>query len=111
MVLTNCPLCETELSKSAFSCPKCGHPLRKPERTVLGKVVKYLFIAFNVIMLAIFLVIFFDFFQENEGHGNIGEKAIFMGLGLYISAMIVMAWLPISIILGILTFLTRAKKQ
>lgn len=110
MALVNCPKCEAEISPSAYSCPKCGHPLRKPERTVLGKIIKFLFIGFNVVMLGIFLLVFFISFTETAESDKLGEKAILLGMGLYAGFAMLAIWIPGTLILGLFTFLTRPKK-
>ena len=52
MALANCPECNTEVSSTAYDCPKCGAVLRKPARNFFGKIIKWSFIAFNVLMIA-----------------------------------------------------------
>ena len=51
MALIKCPECQTEVSDTALKCTKCGVQLRKPKRTFFGKLVKWGFIAFNLIMV------------------------------------------------------------
>lgn len=36
MALIHCPECSTEVSSSAFKCPKCSAQLRKPKRSFFG---------------------------------------------------------------------------
>ena len=47
MPLINCPECKTEVSQTAYDCPKCGATLKKPTRTIFGKFIKLLFIYEN----------------------------------------------------------------
>ena len=50
MALINCPECSAEVSDSALTCAKCGVQLRKPQRGIFGKIIKYTFILFNIFM-------------------------------------------------------------
>jgi len=111
MALVNCIKCEAAISPDAYSCPKCGQPLRKPERTILGKITKFIFIGFNVFMLGLFLFIFFISFTETADSDKLGEKAMFLGMGLYAGFAVLAIWIPGTLILGLFTFLTRAKKH
>ena len=36
MALVNCPECHNQLSSKAESCPKCGHPLKKVQKSSSG---------------------------------------------------------------------------
>lgn len=36
MPLTNCPVCDTSVSKEAKTCPKCGHPLKETAQGMSG---------------------------------------------------------------------------
>jgi len=40
MALINCPECKNEVSEKALKCTKCGMQLRKPSRTIFGKIIK-----------------------------------------------------------------------
>tara|TARA_B110000238_G_scaffold94558_1_gene103311 strand:+ start:288 stop:581 length:294 start_codon:yes stop_codon:yes gene_type:complete len=51
MALINCPECKTKVSDTAFDCPKCAASLKKPTRTIFGKLVKFLFTLFNIFMI------------------------------------------------------------
>ena len=44
MALINCPECKTEVSDTAFDCPKCAATLKKPTRTFFGKLIKLIFL-------------------------------------------------------------------
>jgi len=58
MTLISCKECKTEISDQAYNCPKCGVFLRKPKRTRFGKIIKYTFIGFNLLMLFNFVLAF-----------------------------------------------------
>ncbi|WP_337162347.1 hypothetical protein [Vibrio parahaemolyticus] len=51
MTLIKCPECYTEVSTSAYNCPKCGGQLRKPKRGFFGTLFKWGFILFNLLMV------------------------------------------------------------
>ena len=50
MAMINCPECSSEVSDTALKCPGCGVQLRKPKRGFFGKLIKYSFIGFNILM-------------------------------------------------------------
>ena len=100
MALVNCIECSAEVSEKALDCPKCGATLRKPKRTFFGKLVKWSFIGFNILML-LWMVF---------GVGGAAEKAgaaIGTGLGVM---MIMFVWIAGDVVLGLMTLLTRPKK-
>lgn len=110
MSLTKCQECGSEVSSQALDCPKCGAVLRKPQRTMFGKIVKWSFIGFNVLML-LWLVTGVGGAAENiDNAGSEAERAgaaIGTGLG---AMVIIFIWLVGAVILGLMTMLTRAKK-
>jgi hypothetical protein len=85
------------------------------DRTVMGKIFKYVFIAFNVLML-------FAFFKgcavSSESIANAGLEAEYpdaatagatIGTGLAMGALLFM-WLVGDVILGLFVLFTRRKK-
>lgn len=50
MAIIACPECTGSVSDTAIKCTHCGVQLRKPVRSLFGKIVKFGFIAFNAIM-------------------------------------------------------------
>lgn len=109
MALIACPECTTEVSSTALNCVKCGVQLRKPTRTVVGKIIKWLFILFNLLMV----------WSMFSGVGAAGEvmntsadeyeqagAAIGTGIGVM---MLLMLWAFGDIVLGLLVLLTRPK--
>ena len=50
--MITCRSCGNNVSKKAFDCPHCGHPLRKPRRGFFGVIFKWSLILFNLWMLA-----------------------------------------------------------
>lgn len=84
--------------------------IQKSKRTFFGKIVKYIFIAFNILMLIWFIG---GMSSASEGISNAGSEAEQAGaaIGTGIGAMfIIFIWVAGAIILGIMTLLTRAKK-
>ena len=108
MAMVNCPACEHQVSETAASCPSCGHILRVPTRGAFGKLCKWVFILFNVLML----------FWMIGGMGSVGDlpeaasaaeragQAIGASLGF---GMLLMLWVFGDIILGLFVFFTRPK--
>jgi uncharacterized membrane protein SpoIIM required for sporulation len=82
---------------------------QKPQRSFVGKIIKWVFIGFNVLML-IWLV--GGVGSASKQVANAGSDAAQAGaaIGTGIGAMfIIFIWVAGSIILGILTLLTRPK--
>ena len=53
MALINCPECNHQVSNTALDCPSCGTTLNKPTRSFIGKIFKWVFILFNLLMFVI----------------------------------------------------------
>lgn len=109
MALINCPECSAEVSDQAMKCAKCGVQLRKPKRSFFGKIVKYLFIAFNALMLISFYTGMSSASKTMEtatGSAEQAGAAIGTGLG---AAMILGIWGFGAVILGLFVLFTRPK--
>lgn len=85
------------------------------DRTVFGKVVKWVFIGFNVLMLALMAV---TCSASGEAISNAGAEAEYadaamagatIGAGLVTGTML-FVWLAGAVILGLFVLLTRRKK-
>ncbi|MGX7666062.1 hypothetical protein [Flavobacterium pedocola] len=110
MALINCKECNSEISDKAFDCPKCGAKLRKPERSFFGKIVKYTFIVFNLLMLLWFITGVGSAAQTVDGAASEAEQAG-AAIGTGIGAMLIITiWVFGDLILGIMTLLTRPKR-
>ena len=110
MALVNCKECSAEVSDKALDCPKCGAKLRKPKRSTFGKIVKYSFIGFNILMLLWFVV---GMGGAADGINNAGSEAEQAGaaIGTGLGAMVIIfIWVAGDVVLGLMTLLTRAKK-
>ena len=98
MALINCPECKTEVSDTAFDCPKCAATLKKPTRTFFGKLIKFLFILFNILMI----VWMFGATTSYSGPA--------LGRGAAI-VFIMFMWVLGDIIIGLLFLFTRPSKH
>ncbi|WP_432415633.1 zinc ribbon domain-containing protein [Chromohalobacter israelensis] len=108
MALINCPECQTEVSDTALKCAKCGVQLRKPKRGFFGKLIKWSFIGFNILM-AVWLIGGMGAATEGMDAMSEAERAgatIGTGIG---AAMILGLWVVGDIILGLFVLFTRPK--
>ncbi|WP_394546258.1 hypothetical protein [Pantoea ananatis] len=109
MALVSCPECHKEVSDSALRCPSCAWQIRKPRRSFFGKMVKWTFILFNILMV-------YCLFAGLSGSGDVinnaasdAEKAgAALGAGLGLMAIGIF-WVIGDIILGMLVLFTRPK--
>lgn len=109
MAMIPCMECGKEVSDQALKCPGCGVQLRKPKRTFMGKVFKWLFIIFNAFML-------FSLVQGIGGASeiigsakdDIEQAGAVIGTGLGMS-MLLSLWVMGDIILGLFVLFTRPK--
>jgi len=108
MALINCPECQTEISDTALKCQKCGIQLRKPKRGFFGKLIKWSFIGFNILM-AIWLVAGMGKATEGmEALSGAEQAGAAIGTGLG-AAMIFGIWFFGDIVLGLFVLFTRPK--
>ncbi len=108
MALVNCPECQAEVSDTALKCTKCGVQLRKPKRSFFGKIVKWGFILFNILMV-VWLVGGMNAATEGMQAMSEAEQAgaaIGTGIG---AMMILVIWVFGDIILGLFFLFTRPK--
>lgn len=108
MAMINCPECSSEVSDTALKCPSCGVQLRKPKRGIFGKLIKYSFIGFNILM-AFWLFAGMGSATEGMEAMSEAEKAgtvIGAGLGM---TMIFGMWVFGDIVLGLFVLFTRPK--
>ncbi len=108
MAIISCPECQNSVSDSAFKCPTCGVQLRKPKRGFMGKLFKWSFVAFNILM-AIWL--FAGMNNATKGIENLSGAeqagaAIGTGMGAF---LILTIWMIGAIILGLFVMFTRPK--
>jgi len=110
MALVNCKECNSQVSDNALDCPSCGARLRKPKRSFAGKVIKWMFILFNLLMLWWFITGIGGAASTIETTGSeAGQAGAALGTGL--GAMFIIGiWVAGDVILGLLTLLTRPKR-
>ncbi|WP_280565117.1 hypothetical protein [Chromohalobacter sp. 48-RD10] len=108
MALVACPECEHEVSDSALKCSQCGKQLRKLKRGAFGKLCKWSFILFNVLMI----VWLFSYWGDlgSMTSGSEAEKAGAAVGGALGTGMIVTTWAFGDIILGLFVLFTRPKE-
>ncbi|KIA90509.1 zinc ribbon domain-containing protein [Kaistella jeonii] len=110
MALINCKECGAQVGSTALTCPSCGTTLRKPKRGVFGQISKWLFILFNLLMLWWFVA---GMGAASDGisgaDSDAGQAGAAIGTGLG-AMFIIFIWVAGDVILGLLTFFTRAKK-
>ncbi|EHD23656.1 MULTISPECIES: zinc ribbon domain-containing protein [Brenneria] len=109
MALISCSECKKEVSDTAFKCPSCGKQLRKPTRSLFGKLVKWIFILFNIFMIYSAFVGIGGSGEVIQSAGSDAERAgaaIGTGIGLFMLGTI---WVIGDIIIGMFVFLTRPK--
>lgn len=109
MALINCPECNHEVSDKALKCTSCGTQLRKPKRSILGKIIKWLFILFNVLMIFWLVsgtISAGDVINNASSEAERAGAALGTGLGM---SMVLGLWVIGDIIIGILVLLTRPK--
>lgn len=108
MAMINCPECNNSVSDTAFKCPSCGVALRKPRRGFFGKLIKWSFIAFNLLML-IWLVTGMNAATKGIEALDGAERAG-AAVGTTIGAALILGiWVVGDIILGLFVLFTRPK--
>ncbi|MCQ1772886.1 hypothetical protein NOI24_16370 [Neorhizobium galegae] len=108
MAIINCPECKNSVSDTALKCPACGVQLRKPKRGFFGKLFKWSFIGFNILM-AIWAVAGFNAATKDYSALSGAEQAgaaIGTGIGM---AMVLVLWVLGAIMLGMFVLFTRPK--
>ena len=110
-MLIKCPDCNTEVSDTAFTCPKCGKQLRKPKRGFFGKIFLWLFYLFNILMLVWVVGGYMSASDSISRLATEAERAgATIGTGLGIS-MLLGLWVVGDIITGLLALMTRPKSS
>lgn len=109
MAMIDCKECGNPVSAQASKCPSCGIVLKKPKRGIIGKLIKWTFILFNLLMIA-WLVSFFvsagEVVATSASEAEQAGAALGATLG---TGMILFIWGFGDIILGLLVLLTRPK--
>ena len=109
MALINCPECQTEVSDTALKCPKCGVQLRKLKRGFFGKLFKWSFIGFNILMVIWLFSYWGSIGDLANTAGSQAEKAGAAIGGTIGTGMLFGIWVFGDIILGLFVMFTRPK--
>jgi hypothetical protein len=109
MALVNCPECEVQVSDTALKCIGCGFQIRKPKRGFFGKLFKWTFILFNVLM-AFWLFSYFGSIGEIVSTSESEAAQAGATIGATIATSMIMGfWVFGDIILGLLVLFTKPK--
>jgi beta-lactamase regulating signal transducer with metallopeptidase domain len=94
-----------------MKCPSCGHQLKKPKRTFFGKLIKWIFILFNLFMIyALFKGMGGAGQVINEATSEAAQTGATIGAGIG-AMMILVLWAIGDVILGMLVLFTRPKSS
>lgn len=108
MALISCPECSMDVSGSALKCPKCGFQLKEVQRTLWGKIIKWSFIGFNVLMPLWIFGGMSSASKKMEGMHGAEQAGAAVGTGIGI-AFLAGIWLFGAIILGLFVLFTKPK--
>ncbi len=108
MAMVDCPECEHQVSETAASCPSCGHILRVPTRGAFGKLCKWVFILFNVLMLFWMIHVMGIVGDMPEATSGMVRVGLALGAGAA-KVYLLMLWFFGDIILGLFVLFTRPK--
>lgn len=107
--LIECPTCQHQVSRTAAACPSCGAVLRKPRRSLFGKLTVGVFWVFNALMA---LWIFAAMRQGSEFQESLATEAeragAAVGTGIGVTMLLIL-WVIGAVILGLMALLTRPK--
>jgi len=109
MALIQCPECSGKVSDTAFKCPKCAYQIRKPSRTSFGKIIKWIFILFNLFMAWSLLSGLGAVSHMEPATSEAGRTGAAIGTGLGVM-FILSLWVFGDVILGLVVLFTRPKK-
>lgn len=107
MAIIKCPECKREISDEANKCVHCGKLLKKPKRSMLGKICLWLFYGYNVLMV-LWMVSGLKASASIQTTNAAEQAGAAIGTGIGVM-LILMVWCLGAIITGILAFMTRAK--
>ena len=109
MALIKCPECGESISSDVYSCPKCGKKIRKQKRSFLGKIIKWAFILFNILMIAcLYSGMHAATTQVHTATSEAAKAGAAIGTGIG-GALLLGIWMAGDIILGFLVLFTRPK--
>lgn len=109
MALVACTECTQQVSDTALKCNHCGYQLRKPKRTFFGKICKWTFILFNLLMIA-WMWSAWGIVDEQMGSSlSEAERAGTAIGGGMATTFLLFIWALGDIILGLMVLFTRPK--
>lgn len=108
--MINCKECNADVSDGAYKCPKCGVQLKKIKRSIFGKIIKWMFIGFNILMV-FWLISYMGTVGEAVTTGNEAESAGAAIGGTIGTGMLMGVWIFGDIILGMFVLFTRPKEK
>jgi ssDNA-binding Zn-finger/Zn-ribbon topoisomerase 1 len=109
MALIQCPECQSEVSERALECPKCGVQLRRLKRGVFGKICKWAFIGFNLLM-ALWLFSYWGSVGELTDSATSDAEMAGAAVGATLGTGLLFGfWVMGDIILGLFVLFTRPK--
>ena len=109
MAMIKCPECSSEISDSALKCPSCGIQLRKLKRSFFGKLIKWSFIGFNILMVIWLFSYWSDISELTDSVGSDAEKAGAAIGGTIGTGLLFGIWVFGDFILGLFVLITRPK--
>lgn len=107
MALVSCPECSSEVSSEALKCPKCGYGLRIPKRGLFGKIFKWSFILWNVLML-VWLIAGVNAASKLKVAGEAQRAGRDLGTALG-AGLIITIWVAGSVIIGLFVLFTKPR--
>ena len=107
MAIVSCSECKAEISSSANKCPRCGFVIRVPKRGFFGKLIKWSFIGWNILMLVWFIGGMNAASKvETASDAERAGAAVGTAIG---ASLIIGLWVAGTIVLGLFVLLTRPK--
>jgi len=108
--MIKCPECSKDVSATAFDCPSCGATINKPKRTMFGKIVKWSFILFNVLM-CVWMVAGMGSGSDAVNNASSDAEAAGAAIGTGLAGMLLLIiWALGDVILGLMFLFTRPSK-
>lgn len=111
MALVQCPECPAQVSAAAAACPQCGHPIRPPSRSGIGKTAVALLWAFHILLLLWLVVYGLPPFIEAVQTTSQIERRVLSNQVAYVLGNILVVWAIGLVILGPFAYFTRARRQ
>jgi hypothetical protein len=108
MPLISCPECSNQVADTAYKCQSCGVQLRKAKRGFFGKLFKWSFILFNVLMAWWLIAGMGAATKGLEGMSSAQQAGTAVGAG-FGAILIIGLWVVGDIILGLFVLFTRPK--